>query len=190
MIHQQLKYIYNLGVKRYELTVPLYLPSIKVKNKNQKKEVAFHGYYPKAYLNHMWFWNRFKKVIIHSTSKKLLHTPELYGSLNLAFSCIACQTPQMIRSKQSIAAFKVMSGTLVGATSHLRNEKLQEFCYKWSFLAASSLDLKGHDKSKTVGLTNLFVFELDKLDYKEFEPLSGLDISFDLGKHMRKNYYI
>lgn len=161
----QLKHHNYLSLQRYSLTLPYKLLT------NQQ--------YPKAYVNHSYFWSTFSKVVIHSTSKKLLNTPELYGPLSLAFSCMSTQTPIMVKSKMSVSAFKVMSGSLIGSKSHLRGNRLTAFCYKWTFLSAAVEDLKGQLIANSLGLRNLFVFELDQLDYRGFEPLSGLEIGFD-----------
>jgi ribosomal protein L5 len=163
-------------IGRYELVLPLL------------EQPAYSLAYPKAYLTHIQFWNKMEKGVIHSTSKALLvedEMSELYGSLSLALSIMSVQTPKFVKSKKSVAAFKVMKGMLTGSTSHLRKKRLLGFCYKWVFLGAS-LELTGsfpvgQAKSHgSLGLTNLFVFELDELDYICFEPLSGLDIGFEL----------
>ena len=116
--------------------------------------------YPKAYVNHMLGWQGFQptqtginKIILHSTSGILCTTPELYGSLSLALSCISGnQTPRAVKSKRSVAAFKVITGTLVGARSTIRSAL--DFCYKWTFLSASE-HLNGRVASASVG-TSVF----------------------------------
>lgn len=133
--------------------------------------------YPKAYLNHMLRWPSLKKIILHSTSARVCATPELYGSLNLALSSCGSRTPHAVKSRKSVAAFKVMAGTLVGGRCVLRKGALSAFSYKWSFLSASE-DLQGPARSSSIG-TGFFVFELGLLDYKAFEPLPGLYVQFD-----------
>jgi hypothetical protein len=161
-------------IQRYHL-------SLQAPNSNLK--------YPKAYLNHMLSWRRpgltqrhqsrrgGNKIVLHSTSAKVCAHPELYGCLNLALSCCGSQTPQAVKSRKSVAAFKVMAGTLVGGRSVLRKATLQAFRYKWTFLSASE-DLRGPAKTRSIG-SGFFVFELGLLDYKAFEPLPGLYIQFD-----------
>lgn len=165
---EQLHKINNLSVSRYKLTLP--------------KQIALNQTYAKAYMNHIFFWASLNKVILHSTSKKILTAPELYGSQNLALSCMAGQTPTVVKSKLSVAAFKVMVGALIGATCHIRKDRMQLFCYKWSFLAAAE-ELTGSIHTNAIGLKNVFIFELDQLDYKAFEPLPGLYIQFSIQKN-------
>jgi ribosomal protein L5 len=134
----------------------------------------------KAYLNHMQFWQALNKTTVHGCSKKLLSMPELYASFSLALTCASCQTPSYVKSKMSVAAFKMMRGSVLGSRCALRGSRQINFCYKWSFLAPSA-DFKLSAKASTgVGLNNIFVFELDILDYDAFEPLPGLELSFDL----------
>lgn len=153
--------------------------------------------YPAAYHNHMLFWSGFNsfspslnRVVLHSTSSTICATPELYGCLNLALSCCGGQTPHAIKSRKSIAAFKVMSGTLLGGRCDLRSSRTRTFCYKWAFLSAGAFDenvLKNSVQSTTrsfkratcVG-TSFFTFECGLYDYKAFEPLPGLYVQFDL----------
>lgn len=140
--------------------------------------------YPKAYVNHMMFWADLHKIGLHCTSKTILTAPELYGSLSFVFSCASGQTPKTLKSKKSVAAFKVMAGALVGAKCSLRKRRLQAFRYKWAFLAAG-VDLSGTGTGSSatgslgLGLENVFIFELESLDYRAFEPLPGFDIQFD-----------
>lgn len=144
------------------------------------------GKYPAAYHNHMLFWSGFNhfspclnKIILHSTSSTICATPELYGSLNLALSCCGGQTPHAVKSRKSVAAFKVMAGTLVGGRCVLR--RTRTFCYKWTFLSAAAFDLeqRAFKNSNAVG-TSFFTFECGLYDYKAFEPLPGLYVQFDL----------
>lgn len=147
-----------------------------------------------AYRNHMLFWSGFNhfspclsKIVLHSTSGTICATPELYGSLNLALSCSGGMTPHAVKSRKSVAAFKVMAGTLVGGRSVLRSpSRMRAFCYKWTFLSAAAFEEKvpsrsdrAFKNSNSVG-TSFFTFECGLYDYKAFEPLPGLYVQFDL----------
>lgn len=160
--------INTLTIARYELLFPL----------DQKgRPVQQHKLlYEKAFLNHMQFWNKINKVAIHSTSKKLLKNPGVFGALSLVLSCLGGQDPKLVKSKKSIAAFQVMKNTLIGANSNLRNRRLRAFCYKWSLLAASLEQIGPWRESLGVTNTKGLLIELDKLDQAS---VSGLDIVFE-----------
>lgn len=162
----QLKFNINQTIKRYELLLS--------GSTNPK-----HSKYAKAYLNHMQLWTKTNKIVVHTTSKKLLLNPELYAAFNIAVACITTQTPRMVKSKQSISSFKMMKNNVLGTSCYLRNSGYYNFCYKWAFLAASCNSLASSKPGTAIGLDNVFVFELDQYDYTTFEPLPGLDIHFD-----------
>jgi ribosomal protein L5 len=133
----------------------------------------------------MLFWSgfdhfsaRLNKIVLHSTSSTICATPELYGSLNVALSCCGGQTPQALKSRKSVAAFKVMAGTLVGGRCVLRRTA-HTFCYKWTFLSAAVFDQPRSSTSSSAVGTNFFTFEVGLYDYKAFEPLPGLYVQFD-----------
>ena len=145
---------------------------------------------PAAYHNHMLFWSGFnhysspclRKIILHSTSSTICATPELYGSLNIALSCSSGISPHPVKSRKSVAAFKVMAGALVGGRNVLRSSsRMHAFCYKWTFLSAAAFEEKAFftrtaaafKSSNSVG-TSFFTFECGLYDYKAFEPLPGL----------------
>lgn len=151
----------------------------------------------KAHLNHGKLWSKIKQITLHATSKKLLSHNELYTAFYKCFCCCG-QTPRLVKSKQPIAAFKVIKGAIIGAQSNLHNKNLRLFCYKWAYLAAELhiLQLVVHEEKEhtslattsnkvvlvnqeSIGINNIFVFpELDKLDYNLFQPISGLDLTF------------
>lgn len=155
-----------------------------------------------AYRSHMLFMPgfdhfspRIKKIVLHSTSGIICHTPELYGSLNLALSCICGRTPEALKSRKSVAAFKVMAGTLVGGRCVLRSHFMARmFGYKWAFLCAAVGTIKEDTHAKnalfkpqgrfagptTAVGTDFFSFECGLYDYKAFEPLPGLYVQYDL----------
>ena len=160
----------------------------KIKDKKQENIT-------KAHLNHTKLWDKIKTITLHITSKKLLFYNEHYTAFYKCFCCCG-QSPQMIKSKKAIDAFKVMKGLIVGAQSNLRGENARAFCYKWAFLApelASSQLMMSHreqfyiskQKESTllvqhscIGVDNVFVFpELDKLNYYLFETIPGFDLT-------------
>jgi len=137
---------------------------------------------------HSVHWMDIEKVCLHVNSKKLLIQIELYNTFYQALSCISAgQSPQQVKSKYSVAVYKVIKGNLIGVSSNLRNDRMFSFCYKWFFIAPSVNRSKALLKNKlviqnknnlTVGIDNIFIFELDRLNYDTFEHMSGLDITF------------
>jgi ribosomal protein L5 len=157
---------HNKTIERYLLQMPI--------EKQPNYLLAYH----QAYLNHMQFWHKIKKVTIHSTSKKYILKRKLYGPLNAALSCITVQTPCLIRSKKSIASFQVMKDDWIGCQSQLGKQKRRDFNYKWTFLSASLELISQRSVSAGFGIENLMIFELEEWRYAAFEDLSGLDVIF------------
>lgn len=133
-------------------------------------------------------WLCIEKICLHVTSKKLLEKLELYNTFYHALSCIGSgQSPVLRKSKRSVAAYKLIKGHPIGVSSSLRNSKKLNFCYKWFFMVPAVNRLKTvlqhklfttNTTSITFGLDNIFIFELDRLNYDTFEPMTGLDIIF------------
>lgn len=136
------------------------------------------------YINHpMLEKSQFNKIILHASSSKLaanLH-PAIYASYGLVFACISGQMPKVVKAKQSVASFKLVKGSVIGLQTIIRGRQMDQFRYKWSFLAASADGAANVSKNnKGYGLKNIFIFpELDLLDYYAFSPLSGFDLIFD-----------
>lgn len=103
---------------------------------SRDRQVFKQPVWTKGYLNHSALWHVIDNITLHATSKKLLNHMELYSVFNLTLCCFGNQTPQMIKSKKSIAAYKLMKHTLIGTCSQLRKRKQRNFSYKWFFLAA------------------------------------------------------
>nr|AZT79213.1 ribosomal protein L5 [Ulva compressa] len=149
----------------------------------------------KAHFSHPKLWNSISQIGLHATTKKLLSQSELYTAFYKCFCCCA-QTPRLIKSKQPIAAFKVIKGAVVGAKSHIRKKTARLFFYKWSFLSAQLAPFqllivaqpmgfaqKGNRftglNHRSIGINNLFILpELDKLNYSLFQPIPGFDVTF------------
>lgn len=132
-----------------------------------------------TYINHPVLW-RHNKIIVHASSSKLGANPAHYASYGLVFASCSGQMPNVIKAKQSVASFKLVKASVIGLQAYIRGRQMDQFHYKWSFLAASAsgaANVNSHNNA--YGLTNIFVFpELDLLDYYAFEPLSGLDLIF------------
>jgi len=133
-----------------------------------------------TYINHPVLWNH-NKIIVHASSSKLAANPAHYGSYGLVFASCSGQMPNVVKAKQSVASFKLVKGSVIGLQAYIRGRQMDQFHYKWSFLAASAngaASINSHNNG--YGLTNIFIFpELDLLDYYAFEPLSGFDLIFD-----------
>lgn len=136
-------------------------------------------------LNQAMFWiHKASKVTVHTNSKKLLEENFLYAVFSLACETMACQSPSLVKTKVSISSFKMMKNTALGSRVHLRRQRRLNFCYKWAFLSPYALGKKMPASNGSLGLNNLFAFELGCLDYDAFELIPGCDLSFDF-KHTR-----
>ena len=198
-IDQQILSWHKASIQRYQLmdngaSFFRSLPGPKCKDFNSinSKVISITGnpYFngTKAHSNHPKLWNEITKIILHTTTKKLLTHTQLYPAFYKCFGCCG-QTPRLIKSNRSIAAFKVIRGAIVGAQSHLHKKTARLFCYKWYFLSAElntlKLDLQKKKNSSSaltqvsIGINNIFIFpELDKLSYDLFQPIPGLDLTF------------
>jgi ribosomal protein L5 len=145
---------------------------------------------PQITFCHGQYGHDIEKICLHVNSKQLLSQIELYNTFYQTLSCISAgQSPQQIKSKRSLAAYKVIKGHTMGASSNLRKHKMRGFYYKWFFIAPSLDGSKSQLKSKltsvtqrnlSIGVDNIFIFELDRLNYSTFETMAGLDITFCL----------
>jgi ribosomal protein L5 len=141
----------------------------------------------KTYVNHVKRWANTNKITLHITSGHLLSNIERYSSFYMAFSCFGNQSPQIIKSKQAIAEFSVIKGAIIGARSNLQKQHKFHFFYKWTFIGAGLPQIEqSSDKLVTcLGIHNVFIFpELEKFNYYLFEPIGGLDLTFNIqNKH-------
>nr|YP_010003093.1 ribosomal protein L5 [Ulva sp. TM708]AZP40126.1 ribosomal protein L5 [Ulva sp. TM708] len=208
-IDQQILSWYQFSIQRYQLTENNTFFSVGLAGDKYRNHANFktstgktlpiksNGYanVTKAHLNHPRLWNNIMQISLHATTKKLLSQSELYTAFYKCFCCCG-QTPRLIKSKQPIAAFKVIKGAVVGVKCHLRKKSTHLFCYKWSFLSANltpfqllisaepmllpqksnTFTVLGH---ATIGINNVFILpELDKLNYSLFQPIPGFDLTF------------
>ena len=134
----------------------------------------------KFYFNHPFYWSHLQKICLHATSGKLITNNFIYGSFKLAFSCASAQTPKLIKSRQSISAFKLSKASPIALSGLLRHRVLRNFAYKWTWLSAGlnhGVTRPNEVVGSAFGLNNVFIFpELDQLNYYVFEPLPGLEI--------------
>lgn len=150
----------------------------------------------RSYASHVQFWRHINNLTLHITSGKLLSDIELYPSFFIAFCCFGNQAPQIIRSKRAVAEFSVIKGAIIGARNHLQKQNKLYFLYKWAFIAAGLSFIEySSSGSKCLGVHNVFIFpELDKYNYYLFEPLGGLDLTFNtktrLDEALRKKKFL
>nr|YP_009546831.1 ribosomal protein L5 [Ulva expansa]AYP41031.1 ribosomal protein L5 [Ulva expansa] len=209
-IDQQILSWYKCSIQRYQLVENQTSFSVGIagdRHRNQDNlktsikatlPIKSNGYAnaTKAHFNHPRLWSNITQISLHATTKKLLSQGELYTAFYKCFCCCG-QTPRLVKSKQPIAAFKVIQGAVVGVKSHIRKKSTYLFCYKWSFLSADLAPFQllisaepmhllarksgrftvlGH---ATVGINNVFILpELDKLNYSLFQPIPGFDLTF------------
>nr|YP_010021527.1 ribosomal protein L5 [Ulva sp. A AF-2021]QOL10368.1 ribosomal protein L5 [Ulva sp. A AF-2021] len=203
-VDQQILSWHQFSIQRYQLTdnSASLFPTLIVDNYKNCKDINLekssirNNLYvnaTKAHFNHPKLWNSIVQIVLHATTKKLLSQSDLYTAFYKCFCCCG-QTPRLIKSRQPIAAFKVIKGAVVGAQSHLHKKAVSLFCYKWSFLSAElttlqllmkdPIDLEKQDRDippnhGSVGINNIFIFpELDKLNYSLFQPIPGFDLTF------------
>nr|YP_010003128.1 ribosomal protein L5 [Ulva torta]AZP40240.1 ribosomal protein L5 [Ulva torta] len=202
-VDQQILSWHQLSIQRYQLmdnrayfSPALIMDDYKNCKNNNLSALKSYPYAnaTKAHLNHPKLWDSITQVVLHATTKKLLSQSGLYTALYKCFCCCG-QTPRLIKSRQPIAAFKVIKGAVVGAQSHLHKKAARLFCYKWSFLSAElgtfkllikdQINLQTKKDTDTVinqgsiGINNIFIFpELDKLNYSLFQPIPGFDLTF------------
>lgn len=132
---------------------------------------------PAAYLNHPLNWSCQSQIVIHAASAKLVQDNSYYGPLTLAFACVGGQSPRMIRSKQSITAFKLVKHCFMGGFSGLRRKHLLQFQYKLCWLAPKACLPKDSNKP-SVGVQYFAFPELDLLDHNAFEKLRRFELHF------------
>lgn len=178
-------------IQRYELTRNLgnrsalrnVYKDVLNQHEIQNKTVCF---------THCSHWGHLNKLCLHVHSSKLLTQPELYTTFYQALACVGSgQSPRVIKSKMSISAYKVIKGSLVGTSSTLRSNRMYDLCYKWFFISASleqskaglnSLLFTNNFQNTIVGIGNIFIFEVDRLNYDTFEPMSGLELVYHINK--------
>jgi len=177
-MNQQLKLFYATTFGRYKLLLPQ-CPG------GQRKRKLLNWVHMPAHLGHAQLWDVLNKVTVHSTSEKLLSMPLLYRHFNMALTCICFQKPRAVKSKVSMASFKMMRGSVLGVKCCLRRKHMLNFCYKWCFLAPAAIDEPDSKQGPSlancplsIGLSNVFVFELE-YQYYAFSTLPGLELSFD-----------
>lgn len=179
------------SLQRYELTSVVKLTNLTyVTKKKPTLKQTNNKMLTKAYLNHCCLWTCTEVITLHASSKKLVNHYEHYGVFNLALTCFGNQTPQIIKSKKSIAVYKVMKGALSGTNVQLRKTKQINFCYKMCFLAPELEKLTFAAKVSATqttivnsgyGINNVFIWpELDGFDYTALCQMPGLDVTLSI----------
>jgi ribosomal protein L5 len=119
-------------------------------------------------------WHKQAKIVIHSSSFKVLHNFINYGALVLAFSNIGCQHPKRVNSKKNILNFKIQKNDCTGAFSTLKKKKKLNFNFKWCWIAPNaSID----DLKHLCFGTRYFVFPgTEQIDYDALVNLKAFDL--------------
>lgn len=173
--------------QRYELTLRKFIKKpILIISTNTNTKSQTHLKIPNPMSSVTQHYGRLEKICLQSNSRLLLNQIELYNTLYQTLSCVSgAQCPQPIKSKHSEAGFKLLKGHTFGAACHLRKKKMLGFSYKWFFIAPCLDSLKHasnydtFEKNLVCGINNVFIFELDRLNYQTFELMTGLDIAFN-----------
>lgn len=186
------------SLQRYELTSVVKLANLTHVTKKPTLKQTNKQVINKAYLNHCCLWTKTQVITLHASSKKLVNHYSHYGVFNLALTCFGNQTPQLVKSKKSIAVYKVMKGALSGTNVQLRKTKQMNFSYKMCFLApelekltfAANVIAPCCPGQTTIvnsgyGINNVFIWpELDGFDYTALCQMPGLDVTYSI-----KNFY-
>jgi hypothetical protein len=113
-----------------------------------------------------------EKIILHSSSGRLLQSPSNSTTIDLAFSTVGCQTPTKVYSRKSIAGFKLSKFALLGAKTTLRNLAKYAFFYKFYFLGAG--------ETNVTAMTKQF-----RITFGEQKYISSSSLDFGCGQKLR-----
>jgi hypothetical protein len=146
-------------------------------NKLNSKSKRNKGPVTNAHLNHPLNWSGFSKVVLHAASQEIVLANSLYAYIGLAFACVGGQTPSLIKSKQSIAQFHLIKGSLMGGFSVLRKKHLLQYQYKLCWLGPNACAhwYGANQIRRSVGLQYFAFPEPDLLDYHAFDTLKGFE---------------
>ncbi|TSC93385.1 MAG: large subunit ribosomal protein L5 [Candidatus Berkelbacteria bacterium Licking1014_7] len=87
---------------------------------------------------------RIEKIIVNVGMAKIRDVKETVQKIAADIEKITGQKPKFIKSKRSIAEFKLRTGETVAMMTTLRNEKMYEFLYKLiNFALPAVRDFKG-----------------------------------------------
>lgn len=145
-----------------------------IKNKNKIK--SHQGLIPKI-----------SKIIVSTSSRKVLVDHVLLTSFIVALNLITGQVPVKTKSRKSIANFKLRSSQLMGCKVNLQAAKLDFFVDKLlsivfpkirEFESLECSETDNNQKSLTISLKDLFLFPELEENYDLFENLNGIDITF------------
>lgn len=132
-----------------------------------------------------------RKVVLNVGFGKHLKDSKHMDTVVDTLQRISGQKPVLTKAKQSIAAFKIRSGMVIGATVTLRGEQMWEFLDKFMNVTLArvrdfhGIDPKGLGKSGslTVGIKEHIVFPEIRSD--EVEHLHGLEVTIVTSAHDR-----
>nr|YP_025777.1 ribosomal protein L5 [Tupiella akineta]AAQ18736.1 ribosomal protein L5 [Tupiella akineta] len=193
--------------KKNNVNLPAFVFPVGKVNKDLASSWKARGF-PKDAQKRLKVLNSYglEKIILHSSSGKLLQAPSSSTTIDLAFSTVGCQTPTKVYSRRSIAGFKLSKSALLGAKATLRNLAKYDFFYKFYFLGAGETNVTAMTRQSRITLgeqklaapyglqsiqqqpnlsttslavKNVFLFnELDSLDYDVFSNMAGFEIVF------------
>lgn len=124
-----------------------------------------------------------RKVVINVGFGKHLKDPKHQETVVKTLERISGQKPVLTKAKQSIAAFKIRAGLVIGATVTLRGERMWEFLDKFMNVTLARIrdfhgvDPKGFGRSGslTIGLREHIAFP--EIGSDEVEHLHGLEVT-------------
>ena len=133
-----------------------------------------------------------KKITIQSTSKHIVDNKKHILSLIYALKLITGQKPLLIKSKKSIASFKIREGMIIGVKVILRKENLYNFLDNLiTLVLPKNKIIKKININKKKLAFNLGIDDIKKFNEIEynsflFKKFYGLNINIDFDKKVLK----
>jgi len=127
---------------------------------------------------------RLQKIVINVTTKDLLQNVKLLDPILDEISTLAGQKAVAVKSRKSIANFKLREGVPLGVRVTLRQNRMWEFLDRLVTLAIPRIrDFRGVDPKAfdgrgnySLGLTEQIIFP--EIDYDKVNRIMGMNIAF------------
>jgi len=127
---------------------------------------------------------RLLKIVVNMGIGSAIKDKKKLESASNDLSLITGQKPLLIKSKKSIAGFKLRQGMLIGAKVTLRKSRMYEFLDRLINVAMPRIrDFRGFSKKNfdscgnfNFGIKEHIVFS--EINYDQVDSVRGLDISF------------
>ena len=142
--------------------------------------------------NNLYQIPKISKITIQSTSKHIVDNKKHILSLVYALKLITGQKPLLIKSKKSIASFKIREGMIIGVKVILRNENLYNFLDNFITLVLPKkkkfvkIDTNKKGLAFNLGIDDIKKF--NEIEYNSFlfKKFYGLNVNIDFNKKVSK----